>query len=119
MIDPGLSNPPKTLDEARTQIEQLWGIVGRLESLVTDLNAKNEEFVEQVRELNERIGKSSRNSSRPPSSDCKCSRRYKAVWDWRPIFLGGGQSRRIERESDFDLAQNHRFMACGTQELIA
>ena len=74
MIAPDLASPPKTLDEARTQIAQLWEIVGRLETLVTDLNAKNEELVEQVRELNERIGKSSRNSSRPPSSDSTSQR---------------------------------------------
>ncbi len=74
MFDPGLSTPPKTLDEACTQIEQLWGIVGRLEALVAETNAKNEELVEQVRELNERIGKSSRNSSRPPSSDSTSQR---------------------------------------------
>ena len=74
MLDPDLTTPPKTLDEARTQIEQLWGIVGQMESLVTDLNARNEELAEQVRELNERMGKSSRNSSRPPSSDSTSQR---------------------------------------------
>ena len=55
-------DPPRTLGEATAQLDALWGIVGAL-------HEQNEELREQVRQLGERLGKSSRNSSKAPSSD--------------------------------------------------
>ena len=74
MLDLVRPAPPKTLEEARTQIDGLWGIVTELDSVVTELKSQNDELREQVRELGERIGKSSRNSSRAPSSDSTSQR---------------------------------------------
>ena len=78
MLDQLRSSPPKTLEEALVQNDALWAVVGELESMVTDLKGRNEELQEQVRELGERIGKSSRNSSRPPSSDSTAQRKNRS-----------------------------------------
>jgi transposase len=66
---PDLVRPdrPTTLEEAHVQLDGLWGIV-------IELKTQNDELREEVRELGERIGKSSRNSSRPPSSDSTSQR---------------------------------------------
>ncbi|ASJ71016.1 IS66 family transposase [Granulosicoccus antarcticus] len=119
MPDPHLSNPPQTLDEARTQIEQLWGVVGQLESIVSDLKAQNEELVEQIRELNERMGKSSRNSSRPPSSDStsqRANRKKKPRSTKRKGAQPGHEKheRPLVPESDVDQIQRYfPTAACG------
>jgi len=79
VLDQLRSTPPKTLDEAHGQIDGLWGVVSELEFMVTELNGQNEELREQVRELGERTGKSSRNSSRPPSSDSVSQRKNRRM----------------------------------------
>jgi transposase len=90
VLDQLRSTPPKTLEEAQRQIEGLWGIVGELESMVTELKGQNEELRDEVRELSDRIGKSSRNSSRPPSSD-SLSQRAKRRKKPRSVKRQGAQ----------------------------
>ncbi|PID62204.1 MAG: hypothetical protein CSB44_03665 [Gammaproteobacteria bacterium] len=51
---------PSSLEEAHQVIDELWSVV--------------EDLRQQVEELTARIGKSSRNSSRPPSSDSQSQR---------------------------------------------
>ena len=58
---------PKVLAEANARIDELVQINDELFSLVKELKA-------QVEELSERLGKSSRNSSHPPSSDSSYQR---------------------------------------------
>ncbi len=58
---------PKNLAEANARIDELVQINDELVTLVKELKA-------QVEELSERLGKSSRNSSRPPSSDSSYQR---------------------------------------------
>ena len=58
---------PKDLDEAKEQIRDLAARNDELVDLVNELKA-------QVESLSDRLGKNSRNSSRPPSSDSESQR---------------------------------------------
>ena len=60
--------PPKDLDEANEQIRELAARNEELVALVNDLKA-------QVEALSDRLGKNSRNSSRPPSTDSESQRK--------------------------------------------
>ena len=59
---------PKTLEEATELVSELVGVVQAL-------SAENESLRAQVEQLSQRVGSSSRNSSRPPSTDSDASRR--------------------------------------------
>jgi transposase len=68
---------PKTLEEAKEIIRGLWGFVEtceRLTARVEQLETENAELKAQVQELLDKAGKSSRNSSKPPSSDSTAQR---------------------------------------------
>ena len=65
--DPAILTP-KTLEEATELVGELVGVVKAQSAEIETLRA-------QVEQLNERAGSSSRNSSRPPSTDSDASRR--------------------------------------------
>ena len=68
---------PDTLAESHALIEALWAEVNALRPLrdvVSQLEAKVAEQQAQIQELSDRLGKSSRNSSLPPSSDSVAQR---------------------------------------------
>lgn len=113
MLDSALTTPPKTLEEARTQIDILWGITRKLEAIVSELQSQNEQLTAQVEELNERIGKSSRNSSRPPSSDSISQRAQRRPKKPRSTRNKGAQPghKKLERElmDDSCVDQTQRY----------
>ena len=61
--------PPKYLSQALKLLEQFWSLIEQQQATIVQLEAQLSEQQTQIDELLERIGKSSRNSSRPPSSD--------------------------------------------------
>ena len=63
-----------TVELGSAQLEALWSVVGALREHVERVTSENEELREQVTDLLERGGKSSRTSSKPPSSDSPAQR---------------------------------------------
>ena len=66
--------PPRTLDDALVQIEDLRTLVGHLVEHAEKLQARNEELTAQVEQLLDQAGKSSKNSSKSPSTDSDAQR---------------------------------------------
>ncbi len=100
-----IQSEPKTLAEAKAQINELILVNEELVALVKDLNT-------QVQTLSEKLGKSSRNSSRPPSSDSSYQRikrrKHKPTGRKKGAQLGHPKhTREILPEKDMD--QIHRY----------
>ncbi len=76
--------PPKHLSQALKLLEQSWSLIKQQQANIVQLEALLLEQQTQIDELLERIGKSSRNSSRSPSSD---SPAHKAKRSGKPPSL--------------------------------
>lgn len=113
---------PKTLAEAKEIIRALWPLLERVEKL----EAENAELKAQVQELLDKVGKSSRNSSKPPSSDTTAQRAKRPKKKPSPRNRGAqpgheGHQRALIDESEVDEIERHfprSQCACGGDVLI-
>lgn len=124
------SQPPEitSLEQAKELIGALWGLVEANEALtarVAQLEAENEELKTQVKELLDKAGKSSRNSSKSPSSDSIAQRakrpKKKPSSRKRGAQLGHeGHQRALLDESAVDDVKRHFPQAlCGCGGAVA
>lgn len=77
--------PPTSFEQATAQLDAVWQAVDQLAAFVAQLadrdaeierlTRRNEELENELREAVEQMGKSSRNSSKPPSSDSPAQRK--------------------------------------------
>lgn len=120
---------PKTLEEAKQIIRGLWGLVEaneRLTQRVEQLEAENAELKAQVQELLDAAGKSSRNSSKPPSSDSTAQRAKRPKRKPSSKSRGAqpghkGHQRALLDESEIDDIKRHFPQAqcsCGGDVLV-
>ena len=95
--------------------EQLAVENGELKALVTELREANRGLSQRVVELEARVGKNSRNSSKPPSSDGLAKpppRSLRRASGRKPGKGKGDQGFRLEPRPDPDQVRTHSPVAC-------
>jgi len=111
VVDPSLSPIP-----AAPSVEQLLVLLAERDVALAQRDALIVELAGRVAELEARLGKNSRNSSKPPSSDGLAKPAPKSLRrasGRKPGKQHGGQGFRLEPRTDPDEVQTHVPTGCG------
>ena len=106
--------PVLSVPQAPT-VEQLLVLLAERDALIVQLSAAVEELTTRVAQLEARLGKNSRNSSKPPSSDGlgkPAPRSLRRASGRKPGKQPGGQGFRLAPRPDPDRVEVHVPQAC-------
>lgn len=106
--------PVSSVPQAPT-VEQLLVLLAERDALIVQLSAAVEELTTRVAQLEARLGKNSRNSSKPPSSDGlgkPAPRSLRRASGRKPGKQPGGQGFRLAPRPDPDRVEVHVPQAC-------